>query len=76
MCHVTDRDYQNTTRQRVDAIIPILAVEYRLGVRQAGTTRMGAAESKSGEGVEDVQHQLAAIRAQEAHLIKHMQASF
>jgi len=62
--------------ESVDAIIPILVVESRLGVRQAGTKRMGATESKSGEGVEDVQHQLAAIRAQEAHLIKKIQASF
>lgn len=38
------------------------------------TESMGAAESKSGE-VEDVQQQLAAIRAQEAILLKKMQAS-
>jgi hypothetical protein len=37
---------------------------------------MGAAESKNAEGVEDVQAQLNAIRAQEAVLLKKIQARF
>jgi hypothetical protein len=37
--------------------------------------RMGAAESKSGDGLDDVQEQLKAIRAQEAILLKKMKAS-
>jgi hypothetical protein len=36
---------------------------------------MGAAESKSGDGLDDVQEQLKAIRAQEAILLKKMKAS-
>ena len=44
-----------------------------MAARFTGT--MGAAESKSGEGLEDVQEQLKAIRAQEAILLKKMQAS-
>ena len=50
--------------------------ELRVRDRVAGFTgTMGAAESKSGEGLEDVQEQLKAIRAQEAILLKKMQAS-
>jgi hypothetical protein len=36
---------------------------------------MGATDSKSGDGLDDVQDQLKAIRAQEAILLKKIKAS-